>query len=168
MCSRIPPRRPRLTPGRANGGPARPGNFKWKDILIDYDWDNYEEHIEWVAAGDRDDDATKGTPLVPTWDEATEITIKQSTTKGDARMSTGSQKVTQKAFVEMATEALGHWDFEAASEPYRSSKPGLENLIANPLTDQQLADIEETDPLIEKGNFDWDWLSEMSVAASGG
>lgn len=84
-------------------------------------------------------------------------------------MSTGSQKVTQNVFVEMATEALGHWDFEAADEPYRSSKPGLENLIAKPLTDQQLADIEETDPLIDKkGNFDWDWLSELAVAASGG
>lgn len=82
---------------------------------------------------------------------------------------TTSQKVTQKVFVEMAEIALGHWDFEAADEPYRSSKPGLKNLIANPLTNQQLADIEESQPLVdEKGNFDWDWLGELVVSASGG
>ncbi len=27
----------------------------WKDILIEYAWGNYEDHIEWVATGDRDE-----------------------------------------------------------------------------------------------------------------
>lgn len=74
----------------------------------------------------------------------------------------------QKFFQEMCKEALNHWDFEAADEPYASSKKGLEYLASHPFTDEQLAEIEESrGPLIDaKGNFDWDWLQEMAVGSS--
>ena len=76
--------------------------------------------------------------------------------------------VSQKVFQEMATVALNHWDFEAADEPYASSKSGLEYLAAHLFTDEQLAEIEESrDQLVDaENNFDWDWLQEMAVGCS--
>lgn len=75
---------------------------------------------------------------------------------------------TQQTFVEMVDLALEHWDFEAASEPYRSSQKGLEWLLEHPLTDAELAEHEETHgPLTSpQGDFDWDWLSELAVSVS--
>ena len=28
---------------------------QYKDVLIEYDWDNYDEHIEWVATANIDE-----------------------------------------------------------------------------------------------------------------
>ncbi len=74
----------------------------------------------------------------------------------------------QEQFIEMVELALEHWDFESADEPYKSSKRGLELLATHPLSNEQLAETEETHgPLTDdKGNFDWDWLQELAVGCA--
>ncbi len=121
--------------------------------LSDRTWSQLEQLAEWLQVGNR-------TRVI-------EILTERATVEMEREKM--SKKMTSRKFVEMCGIALEHWDFQAADEPYRSSKVGLEYLRDHPLTDEQLAEIEQSRgrSLIDsKGNFDWDWLQELAVGTT--